>query len=152
MKTNLKVLKKHTLFLFLILTFSNVNAQNNWDKKEKTYTNGVLLDGLLDMETKKIVSLNPKGKNVSITYDPFYNTYKINWDEIDGKMKMYLKPKTETPDNGTIFIDANANDEMGQFFIIDTFNKNKKIQLISAYPLDYNGKKYKMIFVFEDFN
>ena len=29
---------------------------------------------------------------------------------------------------------------------------NKKIQLISAYPLDYNGKKYKMIFVFEDFN
>ena len=153
MKNFLKTLKQNFILLFfLILNFSNLNAQNNWDAKEKTYTNGVLLVGLLDMDEKKIISLNPKGKNVSITYDPFYNTYKINFDDIDGKSEMYFKPKTETPENGTIFIDSYSNSDKNEFFILDTLNKDKKIQLISAYPIISNGKKFKLIYAFEDFN
>ena len=42
MKNLLKTLKQNFILLFfLILNFSNLNAQNNWDTKEKTYTNGV---------------------------------------------------------------------------------------------------------------
>ena len=153
MKKLLKLLKQnYILLLFLLLNFSNLNAQNNWDTKEETYTNGVFLVGLFDMDENKIISLNPKGKNASITYDPFYNTYKINFDDIDGKTEMYFKPKTETLENGTIFIDTYSNSDKNQFFISNTLNKDKKILLISAYPIISNGKQFKMIYAFEDFN
>lgn len=63
MKNLLKLLKQnYILLLFLLLNFSNLNAQNNWDTKEETYTNGVFLVGLFDMDENKIISLNPKGK------------------------------------------------------------------------------------------
>lgn len=79
--------------LVLIVTSFNLNAQNKWDKDVKTYTNGVFLQGLIDLDSGKITALNPKGKNVTIIYDPFFRTYKINWKEIDSDFQMNLVPK-----------------------------------------------------------
>lgn len=152
MKNIQKHLKTKYFLFLLIFNFTNVNAQNNWDTKEKTYSNGVLLSGYIDLETNEILYFKPTGKNVIITYDPFYNVYKMSWDELDGKSELYLKPKKETPENGTIFIDTYANDEVSQFFIINTLDKDKKIKLISAYPKEVNGRKYKLLLAFEGFN
>lgn len=49
-------------------------------------------------------------------------------------------------------MDTYDNSENGQYYITDTYNKDKKIQLLSDRVFESDGKKFAIFFVFEDFN
>lgn len=144
----------YILSFILIVFMLNSNAQSKWDTKEKTYSNGVFLQGLVSLEKNELISLIPQGKNVSVTYDPYFNTYKIKWDESDNQAQLILSPGRETASNGTVFTDTYPpdKDKRVEYFIIDEIVKEKRLRLIMANPTDYEGKKYKFVLNFIDLN
>ncbi len=146
--------KKFIPSLFLMICIFNANAQKKWDTTERIYKNGVYLQGTYDIESNKFVKIAPVGKNVNVTYDPYYNNYKITWNESDKKKQMNLSPSRETPSNGTIFMDTYVPEgkEKGEYFIIDEIIKSGRLQVIYINEITIEGKKYKLVFFFEDLN
>jgi hypothetical protein len=142
-------------FLLIILCVLNLNAQKKWETKEVKYNNGVCILGVLDMESKKMIKAIPNGKNASILYDPFYNSYLIIWEESDGRKQFDLIAYKETPLNGTIYRTRKngiSEDKQDEYFIINEINKNGKLHVMDVYPIENDGKQYKLMYTFDDFD
>ena len=135
-------------FLFILLFISlNSFSQKNWDTKEKTYTGGVALHGLIDVVENKVVVLEPMGKNVTINYDPFFNKYIINWDEENSSAKMELKFSEENS-GGKMYVDIYSSNTA--YFVHNKIDKNNQLILMSVDSSLVENKKVKLIFIFED--
>ncbi|RRJ87150.1 hypothetical protein [Flavobacterium macacae] len=141
-----------TKFLSLLIFFCviSINAQTSWDTKEQSYIGGVYIVGLIDLQTEKISDLTPKGKDVEIIFDPFYDTYKITWSQENGYVEFYLKPDQKVS-GGTIYKNVNAkNGTKNVFFIHNYLKTEKRLMLMTVEPFTQNNKNYKIAFIFDD--
>jgi len=148
MKT--KIPQKLITLLFLISCVINSQAQKKWDTKEQNYSGGVSLSGIIDLAQSKVLGLKPTGKDVSVKYDPFYNTYTINWMEEDGAARMILKFKEENS-GGQMYIDKYSPNNSA-YFIHNKVESDHKLTLISAEPSILDNRKVKLIIMFDDLN
>jgi hypothetical protein len=148
MKT--KITKK--LFLLLVLTCWTTNsiAQNKWDTKERNYSGGVVLSGIIDVVQAKVLGVKPTGKNVYVNYDPFYDKYVIDWMEDDGAARMTLKFKEENS-GGKMYIDT-YSPKSSAYFVHEHISDEHRLTLMSSDPVMLEGKKVKMIIIFDDLN
>ena len=142
-------------FLFALLSILSISCTSaqNWQTEEKTYRNGVLVLMAVDIELGEIINAEPSGKNVELIIDPFFNTFKIEWDEVDKEVRMILKPYRETSTNGTIYTDTyGPPDENLKFFIMNTIEKDGKFILVPINPTNIGDRAFKMIYAFENFH
>lgn len=130
------------------MTIGNLNAQGKWDTKEEKHNNGVVLTGLIDFNSKKLITIQPKGKNATIIYDPYFDKYQINWlDKENFQKQIDLSGGVETS-YGIIYKDQDG----AEIFVINTLKENGKLELVIAKPIEIDGKKVKLFYHFEDFN
>ena len=135
---------------FFISCVINPQAQKKWDSKEQNYSGGLSLNGIIDLAQSKVLGLKPTGKDVSVKYDPFYNTYIINWMEEDGAARMILKFKEENS-GGQMYIDTYSPNNSA-CFINNEIESEHKLILIAAEPLMVDSRKVKLIIMFDDLN
>lgn len=134
--------------VFIIFLFYSINSvAQKWDTKEQKYNGGVALSGIVDISLGKVLGLNPIGKEVSITYDPFYNKYIIDWIEEDGTARMNLKFKEENS-GGKMYVDTYSSNTA--YFIHDHLKDENKLTIMSAEPTMLKDRKVKLILVFDD--
>ena len=141
-------MKKLFLLLFICLGL-NVTAQKKWNTVEHNYYDGVVLTGLLDVTEAKLMGagFQPKGKKVTIKFDPFYDKYTIDWVEEDGAARMVLKFSEENS-GGKMYIDTYGRNT--PYFVINKIENDNKLIIMSVDPVLLDGKKVKLVLMFDD--
>lgn len=148
MKTRTNIL----IFTVLgILWNSPTQAQKTWDTEEKIYTGGIVLTAVTDIETKQVIRIEATGKNVRLEFDPFFGTLEFNWDEVDHTSRMILVPSGKTFNEMIIYYDK-YNPNKDEYFMSNRLKSENKILVWAAIPATYEGKEYKVIHMFEDFD
>lgn len=141
------------ILIFLMISILNINAQKKFHTTERSYSNGVLLAGIYDMEQKKFFrDLEPKGKNVSIKYDPFFNKYTIDWINEVGEQCHFNLKFSEENSGGMMYINTSSSSNNFPFFIDDTIENGEKgnLTLTSAVTLPFENRQVRFIFMFVD--
>lgn len=143
MKKNIKFL----VFILLICSSLEISAQKNWNTKEIKYTDGVVMIGMVDVEKNEVLDLKPIGKEVSVTYDPFFDKYSISWKNEEGYGEISVK-FYENNSGGKMYKDINLPNIY--YFVHDSIESKNKLTLIPTEVSINNGKRVKYIFVFDD--
>lgn len=143
MKKNIKFL----VFILLICSSLEISAQKNWNTKEIKYTDGVVMIGMIDVEKNEVLGLKPIGKEVSVTYDPFFDKYSISWKNEEGYGEISVK-FYENNSGGKMYKDINSPNIY--YFVHDSIESKNKLTLIPTEVSINNGKRVKYIFLFDD--
>ena len=147
----MKKLLIRNLFV-LIIGFISINlvAQNTWETKEQKYSGGIVVTGLIDVESAELIgSLKPTGKEVVINCDPFFDKYFIEYLGENGTVKMVLKFK-EQNSGGKLYVDDLR--KKNEYFVSNEIQKENKLILVGADYALLRERKVKIIFVFDDFH
>lgn len=138
---------KNLLLILFICIGINATAQKKWETKERNYTQGIVMSGLIDIAQAKLLGLKPIGKEVSINYDPFYDKYTINWAGEDGPARLVLKFSEENS-GGKMYVDTYSSDT--PYFVHDKIESDNKLTVIGANSGEIEGRKMKLVFIFDD--
>lgn len=141
---------KFLFFAILLFVCQTSISQKKWDTKDRYYTGGILLKGLMDVDDAKVLGLEPYGKKVSITYDPYYNKYTIDYIDKNGTTRMVLE-FIEENSGGKMYKDSYAvESKYNEYFVHNNIEKEDKFILIGANSAKIEGRNVKLILAFED--
>lgn len=141
-------LRAQNLFLiFFLFACFNSFAQKKWDTKEQKYFDAVVLVGVVDASTEKVLGLVPKGKNVKLVYDTFFDRYTAEWIEVNGPAKMILAFSEENS-NGRMYVDTFASNT--QYYVENYIESDNKLVVMAVKPTYIENVKVKVFFVFDD--
>ncbi|WP_430399927.1 hypothetical protein [Flavobacterium sp.] len=135
------VLNKFFLGACLLIT-TNLYSQD-WETKEKTYTEGIMLYGIIDVDTNKVISLKPYAKKVTVKYDPFFYSYVINFETLEGNYMMKLVTKRELSSGITTYVDTYSKNPQIEYLIEDKIKSDGSIIITALKAIVIDGKNLK---------
>lgn len=139
---------KKLLFLILIST-TTIAFSQKWDTKERNYSDGIVAVGLVDLTTYNVSKFAPWGKNVKLSYDPYFKKYYLEYLNDENKIIRMSLIFKESNQGGEMYIDQ-YSPKKEAYFITDEISSERKVTLVSLTSSNIGGKPYKLMFVFDD--
>lgn len=135
------VLNKFFLGACLLITTSLYSQ--DWETKEKTFTEGIMLYGIIDVDANKVISLKPYAKKVTVKYDPFFYSYVINFETLEENYMMKLVTKRELSSGITTYVDTYSKNPHIEYLIEDKIKSDGSIIITALKAIVIDGKNLK---------
>lgn len=127
---------KLALYIFLTTLFSStIYAQV--DKNKIYYLNGEMYT-FISNNKNEIIEKTAIGKNVMISYDPFFLSYSIIWDNEKGTSNSTKFSYATTITNSNLRLYKSQINHDKRFHIIDTLNSNGVLLIFLYEKLNNN--------------